>query len=129
VREQETAFSAALARQDLTAAVGAILELESQITGWANDIPAGDALDRARASLRSLVVELGKWGDTGARDVRELIEPFVEALLELRARARSYKRFDESDWIRERLGELGVALRDGPEETEWRLDKQAGAGR
>ncbi|MDA8040460.1 MAG: hypothetical protein M0Z69_15185, partial [Actinomycetota bacterium] len=35
VREQETAFSAALARQDLTAAVGAILELESQITGWA----------------------------------------------------------------------------------------------
>lgn len=129
VREQEVAFSAALTAQDLTAAVGAVLKLESQITEWANDIPAGDALDRARASLRSLVVELGRLGEKGARDPRELVGPFVEALLELRARARSGRRFDESDWIRDRLGELGVEVRDGSGGTEWLLGRQAGAER
>jgi len=121
VRQQETSYFASLDRRDVPAAVGALLELEDQITKWATDIPAGDAMDRARASLRSLVVGLGHVAETGARDPREVVGPFVEAMLELRARARADRRFDESDAIRQRLEALGVEVRDTPEGSEWLL--------
>jgi cysteinyl-tRNA synthetase len=42
-------------------------------------------------------------------------------MLELRARARSDRRFDESDWIRDRLAELGVEVRDSAGGSEWLL--------
>jgi hypothetical protein len=121
VREREAGFSAMVARRDLKGAVGEVLGLQDQLTEWANDIPAGDAMDRARASLRSLVVELGRVGEAGVRDPREVVGPFVEAMLELRARARAERRFEEADWIRERLEEFGIEVRDSPQGSEWLL--------
>jgi hypothetical protein len=121
VREREGGFAGALARRDMQGAVAEVLELEAQITEWSTDIPFGDAMDRARASLRSLVVELGHAGEAGVRDPRGVIGPFVEAMLELRGRARSDRRFDEADWIRQRLDELGVEVRDTAEGSDWLL--------
>jgi cysteinyl-tRNA synthetase len=42
-------------------------------------------------------------------------------MLELRARARADRRFEEADQIRERLEELGVEVRDAPGGSEWLL--------
>ena len=122
VHEQEAAFSSAVGDRDVKGAVAALLELEGQITEWATDIPSGDAMDRARASLRSLVVELGRIAQTGARDPREVIGPFVESMLELRAKARADRRFEDSDMIRDRLEQLGVEVRDTPQGVEWLLE-------
>ncbi|HXY42583.1 MAG TPA: hypothetical protein VEH29_00190 [Acidimicrobiales bacterium] len=121
VRAREGGFAAALARRDVEGAVAEVLELEAQITEWSTDIPFGDAMDRARASLRSLVVELGRVSETGVRDPGELLAPFVETMLELRGRARAEHRFDEADWIRERLDQLGVEVRDTVEGSDWLL--------
>lgn len=121
VREREAGFSEMLTRRDLNGAVGEVLGLEDQITEWSHDIPAGDAMDRARASLRSLVVELGRIGEAGVRDPREVVGPFVETMLELRARARADRRFEEADWIRERLDALGIEVRDSADGSEWLL--------
>ncbi len=121
VREREGGFAAALARRDVQGAVGEVLELEAQITEWSTDIPFGDAMDRARASLRSLVVELGRAGEAGVRDPRGVVGPFIETMLELRSRARAERRFEEADWIRQRLEALGVEVRDAAEGTEWLL--------
>jgi hypothetical protein len=121
VREREGGFADALGRQDIDGAVGEVLDLEAQITEWSNDIPFGDAMDRARASLRSLVVELGRAGEAGVRDPREVVGPFVEAMLDLRGRARADRRFEEADWIRQRLEELGVEVRDTTEGSDWLL--------
>ena len=122
VRNQERAFTAALEQRDVTAAVAAVLEIENDVAQWSHDIPAGDALDRARASLRSLILELGKLGEAGAQDPRVRIGPFVEAMLELRATARAERRFDEADVIRDRLARLGVEVRDASGTTEWFSD-------
>lgn len=121
VREKEAAFAAALAGRDVKGAVGAMLELEAEIAAWSQDIPAGDALDRARASLRSLIVELGSAAEGGLRDPRETLGPFVDAMLELRKGARADKRFADADGIRERLTDLGVEVRDTPDGSEWLL--------
>jgi cysteinyl-tRNA synthetase len=121
VREREAGFSEMVARRDLKGAVGQVLGLQDEITEWANDIPAGDAMDRARASFRSLIVELGRVGEAGVRDPREVVGTFVEAMLELRTRARADRRFEEADWIRERLEGLGIEVRDSPDGSEWLL--------
>jgi cysteinyl-tRNA synthetase len=60
-------------------------------------------------------------GEAGVRDPREVVGPFVEAMLELRARARAERRFEEADWIRERLEEFGIEVRDSPQGSEWLL--------
>ncbi len=121
VRDKEADFATALETRDMPGAVHAVLELEGDLTAWSHDIPAGDALDRAHASLRSLILALGRAGEQGMRDPREVVGPFVEALLELRRRARADRRFDEADAVRDRLVELGVEVRDSPEGTEWLL--------
>jgi cysteinyl-tRNA synthetase len=121
VREAEAAFAAALAARDVDGCVQAILSLEQQVVDWSTDIPDSDALDRARASLRSMVVELGEAARAGVRDPAEVVGPFVEAMLELRRRAREAKRFEDSDDLRDRLTALGVEVRDTPAGAEWLL--------
>jgi hypothetical protein len=121
VQEQERVFSVAVGARDVEAAVVAILELESQIVAWSADIPGSDELNRAHASLRSMIVELGELAERGARDPRAVVGPFVEALIELRGRARDERRFADSDAVRDGLAKLGVELRDTPSGPEWSL--------
>jgi hypothetical protein len=120
-RAREEAFAKAIAARDMDGAVQAILELESEITAWSHDIPSGDAMDRARASLRSLIVELGQAGEEGLRDPREVLGPFVETMLQLRQAARADRRFADADSVRDRLTELGVEVRDTATGSEWFL--------
>jgi cysteinyl-tRNA synthetase len=76
--------------------------------------------------LRALVVRLGDLATVGVRDPRELVGPYVEALLELRSRARAARDYGLSDLVRDRLGAAGVEVRDTPEGAQWVL---AGVGR
>ncbi|MHB1988811.1 MAG: CysS/YqeB C-terminal domain-containing protein [Acidimicrobiales bacterium] len=121
VREKESDFSRALQDRDIAAAVQAVLDLEADLTAWAHDIPAGDALDRGHAALRSVIVDLGRAAESGVRDPRDVLGPFVEALLELRQKARSERRFEDADAIRDRLGDLGIDVRDTTSGSDWLL--------
>ncbi|MBV9933075.1 MAG: hypothetical protein JO367_02140 [Actinobacteria bacterium] len=110
--ELEARFDAALAELDVRGAVAAMLELEEALVAWSRDTLQSDEPDRARAVLRSMIVRLGQLTDVG---------PLVEAMLEIRTRARSERRFEESDWVRDRLVEFGVEVHDTPEGSSWRL--------
>jgi cysteinyl-tRNA synthetase len=57
--------------------------------------------------------------DSGAND--ELTGELIEMLLDQRKKARANKDFETADSIRNRLGELGVVIKDKPEGTEWSL--------
>jgi cysteinyl-tRNA synthetase len=87
---------------------------------WATDTDVDDA-EHAAAALRGMVVRLGELATVGARDPRESVEPFVEALLAVRARARRAKDFATSDEIRDRLIAAGVEVRDTPVGVAWQL--------
>ncbi len=127
VRRQEEAFAAALAARDVDSAVAAVLELTQQVIDWSSDTAGDDTIDRARASLRSMIVELGRLAETGAQDPADVVGPFVDSMLELRRRARDAKRFDESDELRDRLADLGVEVRDTPAGTDWVLVRAGAA--
>ena len=129
VADLEARFSTAVAGADAAGAAGAVLDLDRELVDWATETFSSDEMDRARAALRSMVVRLGEAAGAGLRDPAEVIGPFVDALLALRAAARAGGRWGEADAVRDRLAGLGVEVRDGPEGTTWVLHSEGPAAR
>jgi cysteinyl-tRNA synthetase len=119
--ELEGSFIEALGRGDTRAAVGALLDLDSAISARVRLGEDSPDLDNADATFRSLIARLGERAEVGTRDPRETLEPFVAALLELRARARAARDWATADLVRDRLAAAGVEVRDGPDGSSWVL--------
>ena len=115
----DSEFSVAIAGGNADAAARAALELDDAIAGWSVDTLQSDDLDFARSVLRSMITRLAGAATGGLRDPREVVGPFVDVLLELRAQVRADKRFDLSDIIRDRLAATNVEVRDTPKGVEW----------
>ena len=112
-------FATALANGDADGAARAALELDDAIAGWSGDTLQSDATNHARAVLRSMITRLATAATGGLRDPRDVLGPFVQVLLDLRAQVRADKRFDLSDIIRDRLAALNVEVRDTPDGAQW----------
>jgi cysteinyl-tRNA synthetase len=117
----EGTFVEALARDDTPAAVSALLDLDSAISARVRGGEDSPDLDNATATFRALIARLGERADDGLRDARPLLEPFVETLLELRARARAASDWETADLIRDRLTSAGVEVRDAADDSTWVL--------
>ena len=113
------AFAAALNEGNADAAARAALELDDAIAGWSADTLQSTDAEYARSVLRSMVTRLAGAATGGLRDPREVVGPFVQILLDLRAQVRSDKRFDLSDLIRDRFADINVEVRDTPQGVEW----------
>jgi hypothetical protein len=114
-------FDQAMEQRDALAAVRAVLALEQAMQDWSIDTLQSDVLDRARGTLRSMISQLGDAAIGGVRDPREVVAPFVEAMLSVRATVRAEKRFDLSDIIRDVFASLNIEVRDTPAGVEWSL--------
>jgi cysteinyl-tRNA synthetase len=121
--ELEGSFVEALGRGDTRAAVGALLDLDSAISARVRRGEDSPDLDNAGATFRALIARLGERAEVGTRDPREALEPFVDALLELRARARVARDWETADLVRDRLAAAGVEVRDGPDGSTWALER------
>ncbi|MHB1487951.1 MAG: CysS/YqeB C-terminal domain-containing protein [Acidimicrobiales bacterium] len=121
VRGYESEFATGVAQRDVARATAAMLGLDDEIRAWAADSLQSDDMDRAQAALRHMIVTLGQLAETGARDPRLVVAPFVEAMLAVRDQARAEKRWADADTVRDRLLAADVEIRDGTEGTEWSL--------
>ena len=117
--ELEGSFIEALGRGDIRAAVGALLDFDSAISARVRHGEDSPDLDSADATFRSLIARLGERAEVGTRDPREMLEPFVAALLELRGRARDARDWATADLVRDRLAAAGVEVRDGAGGSTW----------
>ncbi len=117
----ECVFDTALRKRDVTAAVTAILELEQAIVDWSADTEEMDGIERPRAMLRRMVTRLAELAVVGARDPRDIVAPFVEALLDLREQAREEGSWTLADTLRDRLTAAGIEVRDTPLGVSWLL--------
>jgi cysteinyl-tRNA synthetase len=106
---------------DADRALAAVLELDDAITAWSADTFQSDEMDRARATLRAMIVRLSEAARAGLRDPRQVLGPVVEATLALRARVRTEGRYDLSDLVRDELAAAGVEVRDTTQGVEWEL--------
>jgi len=117
----EAHFAAALTARNARGAVEAILRLDDLLVDWSRDTLQSDELDRGRAAKRSMIVRLGEAAEGGLRDQRDVVGPFVEALLDARQQARVDKRWAQADAIRDQLVAAGVEVQDRPEGTDWQV--------
>ena len=117
----EGTFFAALAGGDGRAAVAALLDLDAAIEGRIRAGEDSPDLDNARSTFRSLIARLGEAAVAGGTDPRATVEPFVEALLAVRARARETRDWATADLVRDRLAEAGVEVRDAADGSSWTL--------
>jgi len=123
VGEQRDAALRALAARDPDGAAEAMLAMETTLHEWSSDPLQSDEPDRARESLRELVVRLAELARAGSTDPRERVAPLVDAVLGLRDRARSAGRFADADALRDALVTSGVAVHDTPKGSTWELDQ------
>lgn len=90
--------------------------------------PGADGMETLRLGtqlLRDLTGVLGLFmkappaaGGDGAEDA-ELLDSLMHLLIDLRKEARANKDFATADAIRDRLGDIGLALLDGKSGTAW----------
>lgn len=125
VADLEGACIAALGHGDSRGAVAALLDLDSAIDARIRTGEDSPDLDNASSTFRALIVRLGEAAASGGVDPRSTVDPFVEALLALRARARESRDFATADLIRDRLTGAGVEVRDGAEGSSWVLGEPA----
>jgi cyanophycinase-like exopeptidase len=114
-------FEAARSERDTDGCVAAVLALEAAVAAWRADTLQSDDVDEARRVLRALVVRLGELAAGGAQDPRESIAPYVDLLMDLRAKARDDDDFATSDLVRDRLVALRVEVHDTPGGSSWDL--------
>lgn len=119
--DAQCAFDAAMESRDADGAVRAALALETAIKDWSADTLQSDIADRARLALRSMISRLGDAAVSGVRDPREVVSPFVEAMLSVRATVRAEKRYDLSDVLRDAFVNIGIEVRDTPDGVEWSI--------
>ena len=121
----QSTFETALAQRDAETAVRAVLDLEQAMKDWSADTLQSDVADRARGALRSMISQLGDVAMNGIQDPRDVVGPYIEAMLEVRAVVRAEKRYDLSDVIRDAFAQLGVEVRDTPNGVEWSLTHES----
>ena len=123
--ELEGTFIDALGARDGRGAVAALLDLDSAIEARIRAGEDSPDLDNARSTFRALIARLGEAAVTGSADPRAIVEPFVDALLAVRARARDARDWATADLIRDRLVEAGVEVRDGGDGSSWVLAERS----
>jgi hypothetical protein len=119
IHQQE--FDEAMKARDADGAVRACLALEQAIHDWSADTLQGDIATKARAAVRSMISALGDAAIGGVRDPRDVVAPYVEAMLAIRATVRAEKRYDLSDVIRDAFVDIGIEVRDTADGVEWNL--------
>jgi hypothetical protein len=119
MQDLEGTFIAALEAGEMRDAVGALLALDEAVEARIRGGEDSPDLDNASATFRSLVVRLGEHAATGSRDPLAELGPLVDALLELRDRARAAKDWPTADLIRDRLTGAGIEVRDSADGSTW----------
>lgn len=118
----ERRFDTGVADRDLKAAITALLDLEQVLFEWSADLGEEGQLDQARTVLHRMITRVGELAVDGARDPSAVIAPFVDALVDVRDRARADRSWELADALRNQLAAAGITVRDTPEGTAWILD-------
>lgn len=121
---REIEFNEAMKARNADGAVRACLALEQAMNDWSADSLQSDVMDRARQLLRSMISALGDAAISGVQDPREMVSPFVEAMLVVRSIVRAEKRYDLSDVLRDAFVNIGIEVRDTPDGVQWELLNQ-----
>jgi len=121
LRLRQAQFTEAINNRDADGAVRACLALEQALHDWSADTLDSDVSNQCRLALRSMISALGDAAVSGVRNPRDVVAPYVEAMLAVRATVRAEKRYDLSDVLRDAFVNIGIEVRDTSQGVEWEL--------
>lgn len=126
VKDTENKFIAAMDEDFNTAqGIGAIFELVKEINKCTEVEKISEEgmknLQAAESYIRYIMEEVLGVLLKGEAELGNLTSELVEFILELRKEARAEKNWALSDKIRDRLGEMGIKIKDGKDKTTWSL--------
>ena len=104
------------------AAIGTIFELVREANVFRRDVAEEDLplLRETFELIRDLGGPLGLFQESPWRESKgDLQAQLIELLIDVRRELRAKKEFELADQIRQKLGELGIELKDKGEETIW----------
>ena len=119
VHEIKASFRNGLSHHDPKETTSALLELDSTIWKAQKDLEDGERISEAREILRDSIVLLGTELGASHHHQRKHISPFVEQLLQLRARFRSEQKWTEADHIRKILQQSNIHVEDTKDGFQW----------
>ncbi|MCC6166144.1 MAG: cysteine--tRNA ligase [Caldilineaceae bacterium] len=109
-----------------SSALAALFELVRAINTGRDAGVSGPFYQAAQRTLQQLAGVLGiALSEPAAENGNDLAaRPFVALLVQVRGDLRAAKQWALADKVRDGLKELGVALEDGPDGTQWRYQEQ-----
>ena len=78
-------------------------------------------IDELKSLFDTFVFDILGLRDDSANDNSRLVDGLMQMILDMRATAKANKDWTTSDQIRDRLGELGVTVKDGKDGATWSL--------
>ncbi|MCI6151523.1 MAG: cysteine--tRNA ligase [Fusobacterium perfoetens] len=126
VEETEKKFIEAMDDDFNTAqGIGAIFELVKEINKYVDIEKVSQEgiknLELAEKYIENIMEEVLGVTLKTQENIGNLTTDLVEFLLEIRRKARAEKNWALSDEIRDRLGEMGIKIKDGKDKTTWSL--------
>ena len=126
LEETKEKFIAAMDEDFNTAqAIGAIFELVKEVNKYTDTEKVSEEgmknLAAAETYIRYIMEEVLGVLLKNDENIGNLTSELVEFILELRREARAEKNWGLSDKIRDRLGEMGIKIKDGKDKTTWSL--------
>ena len=126
LEETKEKFIAAMDEDFNTAqGIGAIFELVKEVNKYADTEKVSEEgmknLAAAETYIRYIMEEVLGVLLKNDENIGNLTSELVEFILELRREARAEKNWGLSDKIRDRLGEMGIKIKDGKDKTTWSL--------
>lgn len=103
-------------------ALGYLFDLVTAINRARDAGVGGETLGAAQATLLELTGVLGLQLQPAQPQGAEAA-PFIDLLLELRAKLRAAKQYALADEVRNRLTDLGVVVEDTREGSTWRMER------
>jgi cysteinyl-tRNA synthetase len=103
-------------------ALGYLFELVTAINRARDAGVGGEPFAAAQAALLELTGVLGLQLEKAQSQGAEAA-PFIDLLLELRAKLRVAKQYALADEVRNRLTDLGVVVEDTREGSSWRMER------
>lgn len=105
--------------------IGAIFELVKEINKYVDIEKVSQIgiqnLEFAEKYIENIMEEVLGVTLKTQENIGNLTTDLVEFLLEIRRKARAEKNWALSDEIRDRLGEMGIKIKDGKDKTTWSL--------
>lgn len=103
----------------------ALLDLDGIIWEAHRDLESEEFISQAREIFRELIVMLGQRMESLPKSRKECLTPLIEILLRLRERMRSRTIWEEADFLRSGLNQLGIIIEDADDGTRWHFANES----